>query len=233
MIEQYEWITPKYTNGEIRRAGIAICNPAVGDDESDKAIKIINNWREAHAFPLYVLYMHVLSQIYPRNDIYVVTRLKRLDSIVNKLKYQGDMKLTGMQDLGGCRLIAPSIDDVYYYSGIFKQTLYDPSKIQYRDYIKSPKEKTGYRSIHLIIKFVLNNRDNNRNYTLPIELQLRTHLQHIWAAAIEVVEIFTGQELKKGDGDKYLVNLSTKSRQVKKASEALFNPVLDRAFVIQ
>lgn len=34
-----------------------------------------------------------------------------------------------------------------------------------------------------------------------IEIQFRTHLQHLWATAVETMGIFTKQLLKSGTGD--------------------------------
>ena len=37
-------------------------------------------------------------------------------------------------------------------------------------------------------------------YPMLIELQFRTHLQHIWATAVESIGLFTNQALKSGQG---------------------------------
>ena len=48
-------------------------------------------------------------------DIVVAERLKRLDSIIKKLEREPTMSLWTMQDLGGCRFIVPSVNEVYKY----------------------------------------------------------------------------------------------------------------------
>ena len=57
------------------------------------------------------------EQIAEKNtNIIVAERLKRLDSIVNKLKREPIMSLWTMQDLGGCRFIVPTLEEVYDYA---------------------------------------------------------------------------------------------------------------------
>jgi len=64
-----------------------------------------------------------------------------------------------------------------------------------KDYIKSPKDD-GYRGYHLIGKFL----DADQK-PMNIEVQLRTQIQHYWATALEIVDVFTGQALKSNQGD--------------------------------
>jgi hypothetical protein len=68
-------------------------------------------------------------------------------------------------------------------------------KIRYKNYIETPKED-GYRGYHLIGSFP-DAHGNKKN----IEIQLRTTLQHYWATALEIVDLFTGQALKSNQGD--------------------------------
>jgi hypothetical protein len=67
-----------------------------------------------------------------------------------------------------------------------------------RDYISDPKDD-GYRSVHLIYRFMGNGTSSPWN-KLWIEIQLRTSLQHAWATAVETVDAFTNENLKFGDG---------------------------------
>ena len=64
----------------------------------------------------------------------------------------------------------------------------------------------GYRAIHLIVT-----EDGK-----PIEIQVRSYLQHLWAQYSEIISDFEGQEIKYGGGDprliQYLINLSEKTR---------------------
>ena len=108
------------------------------------------------------------------------------------------MNLWTMQDLGGCRVIVPNIQDVYDY---FEK--YDKSKKRHifkrkYDYIKNPKE-SGYRSLHAVYEY---RSDKNKTYNknMLVEIQFRTHLQHLWATAVETMDLFTKESIKSGFG---------------------------------
>jgi len=67
------------------------------------------------------------------------------------------------------------------------------------DYIESPKPD-GYRGIHIVGRYrarILKNEPWNGH---RIEIQLRTHLQHAFATAVETVTTFTRFPLKFGAG---------------------------------
>lgn len=115
-IIQPRWKEPEYTKAQINNAGMVVRNPNATAKEIQEARIVIDNWRAAHAYPLHVFYMNLRGKAKSRSDIIVAERLKRLDSIVDKLQREPSMELYRMQDLGGCRMILPSIDEVYSYS---------------------------------------------------------------------------------------------------------------------
>ena len=167
-------------------------------DQIDEATNVTDNWRAAHAFPLHVIYMHLRRMASSNSDIVVAERLKRLDSIINKLKREPSMSLWKMQDLGGCRYIVPTIEDVYFYA-----EKYDKSRKRHifqekYDYIAEPKA-SGYRSLHMVYKYYSDTIDTY-NGNMLIEIQYRTHLQHLWATAVETMGLFTKQAIKSGQG---------------------------------
>lgn len=65
------------------------------------------------------------------------------------------------------------------------------------DYISNPK-KSGYRGVHLVYRYFSDRKDTYNK--IKIKLQIRSHLQHIWATAVEVADAFTGQALKSSLG---------------------------------
>lgn len=178
-------------------------NGIVSTQERSEALKVIDNWRSAHAYPLHVFYMNLRGKAGSREDIVVVERLKRLDSIVGKLQREEGMQLYRMQDLGGCRMVLPTLKEVYSYSEKFQKSRIRHELIKTNDYIKNPKF-SGYRSLHLVYKFKTDTPDKDiyNQYPMLIELQFRTHLQHIWATALETIGFFTNQALKAGQGSK-------------------------------
>jgi len=72
--------------------------------------------------------------------------------------------------------------------------------ITLNDYFLNAKPD-GYRGIHLIYRYKSQAANTTSYDGLTVEFQLRTHLQHIWATAVEVVSTFTHQDLKRGMGD--------------------------------
>lgn len=200
MSNKSKWKINIYSKNQVNKAGNLIRNDVIDEEKRKDAIAIIDTWRAAHAYPLHALYTSLYRLVKrTEGDIIVVQRLKRLESIINKLKRETSMNLSRIQDLGGCRVILPEVEDVYYLINEFKNKRKAHIFVKEFDYIKEPK-KSGYRSIHLVYKFMSKNKPEYND--MLIELQFRTKLQHIWATALETIDIFTKQSLKAGLGDK-------------------------------
>jgi putative GTP pyrophosphokinase len=116
----------------------------------------------------------------------VTQRLKRMDTIIDKLSREPTMQVTQMQDIGGVRALLPSQSHVYSVSRRLRKSW---TILRVRDYIAEPKP-SGYRAIHLIVQ--------RRGY--PVEVQLRTLRQDIWANQLEVLGRRIGMGLKFGAG---------------------------------
>ena len=201
VVRQQKWKEVEYSRSRIIKAGKIIRKPDSTQEQIDEATKVIDNWRASHAFPLHVIYIHLRGMASGKN-IVVAERLKRLDSIIEKLKREPTMSLWMMQDLGGCRFIVPVLDDVYSYA-----EKYDLSRKRHifkekYDYIANPKP-SGYRSLHMVYEYHSDKTDTY-NKNMLIEIQYRTHLQHVWATALETMGLFTKQALKAGQGDEYI-----------------------------
>ena len=74
------WKTPEKNSKDVNVAGkILRTNKDTQSQEYKEALRVVDNWRAAHAYPLHVFYMHFKNK-YP---MYLVAqRLKRLNSIV-------------------------------------------------------------------------------------------------------------------------------------------------------
>ena len=205
-LDQPRWKIPENTKRQINDAGNTIRNDLASPEDRADALKIVDNWRSAHAYPLHVFYMNLRGKAGSRDDVLVVERLKRLESIVGKLHREKGMQLYRMQDLGGCRMVVPSLGDVYQYSQRFQKSRIRHELVKINDYIQCPK-KSGYRSLHLIYRFKTDTAEKQvfNQYPMLIELQFRTHLQHIWATALETIGFFTNQALKAGEGNKEIL----------------------------
>jgi ppGpp synthetase/RelA/SpoT-type nucleotidyltranferase len=197
------WTKCEYSKRDVDKAGRYLINPSLLDrnridfDKIDKSLKILNNWRSAHSFPLNTFQTRLrrLSKDVDGQSL-VVQRLKRITSILSKLEREQThtMNLSQMQDIGGCRSILSTVAKVRELENIYKRSRGIKHKlVREKDYIVEPK-KDGYRSLHLIYKYY---SDKNETYNgLLIEIQIRSKLQHAWATAVETVGTFTRQAIK-------------------------------------
>lgn len=198
-----KWTKLEHSNNQIDKSGNILVSSDSAIADIARAMGILGNWRSAHSFPLHIFSVR-LKRLAKQIDAsaLVIRRLKRITSIIKKLKREqtSKMKMSRMQDVGGCRAVLSNIKEVndlvhqYKTSRGLKHKL-----VNEKDYIKTPKQD-GYRSMHLIYKYF---SDKNDAYNgLLIEIQIRTKLQHYWATAIETVDHFTRQAIKSNEGEK-------------------------------
>ena len=98
------WATRQYSKEEIDQAGSILLDRTADEATITSALAVINNWRSSHNFPLNTF--QVTLRRHARDvqpDSIVAQRIKRLSSIEQKLRRFGWLKLSEMQDLGGCR----------------------------------------------------------------------------------------------------------------------------------
>ena len=176
-----DWVRPRYSRGDVRKAGQVLINQGASAEERYKAYEVMNNWRTSHGFPLNTFQMSLRSKSKQiSGDSLVAQRLKRAPSIISKHERFPKMDLSRMQDLGGCRAIMPSVEDVYTLLESYNRSQIKHKRLNLKDYIKDPKP-SGYRGIHLIYSY---NSDRQTTYNkLQIEIQMRTQVQHAWATA--------------------------------------------------
>lgn len=184
-----------YSKKKVQKAGEKLIIDSIEKDDPDaydNAMQILSNWRECHEHPLHAVTAH-LKDLVSKTDKYgfVVSRLKRSASIIAKLKRLKSMKLRNMQDIGGCRVVVTTKKKAYR----LLRELNKRKDFDVDDYIEHPK-KDGYRSIHLNKKFL----GQNPEQSFSIEIQLRSQVQHSWATAVEIIDLFTHQNLKASDG---------------------------------
>ncbi len=108
-----KWIIPEYERQQVNAAGKCLIANGNGNllMQHDQILEVINNWRGSHGFPLQCLKMTLLNRAKNVDEKAIIAqRLKRLSSIEAKLiKHKSWMKLTQMQDIGGCRAIVDNI----------------------------------------------------------------------------------------------------------------------------
>lgn len=160
---------------------------------------ILENWRACHNYPINTFQANLRKKIKKRGfkNTIVAQRLKRVPSILGKLKRNNTMKLARMQDIGGLRAVVNTVNQIYVLKEDFVQSRFQHELAREYDYIKAPKA-SGYRGIHLVYKY--------RNSRVPeydnllLEIQLRNKLQHSWATAVETMGTFLNTSLKSSEG---------------------------------
>ncbi len=196
---------PAHSKRQINTAAHSLTQLRPDTAAYENARQIVNEYRTCHAYPLNTFKSTLRKNVRRHRGAIVAQRLKRLPTIVDKLTRYPTMKLTQMQDIGGLRAILPDIKAVrdirrkYVEKAKFKHEL-----ILEHDYITNPKPD-GYRGVHLVYRYQNANRDNqiaSQYNGLPVEIQLRTQLQHIWATAVETVGMFRNASFKTGRGPK-------------------------------
>lgn len=188
-----------YSNNQIKKAGKILIDPNTTEEEYLAALDILSNWRATHALPLNSI-QGLLRTNARRVDgeCTISQRLKRVPSIQNKLKRFPNMKLNTMQDIGGCRAVLKTVENVLELQNLLVNSKTEHQIISQDNYIIEPKE-SGYRGIHLIYKYCGHKKEIYRNH--KIEIQIRSRIQHSWATAVEIVDTFTKNNLKTGCGD--------------------------------
>lgn len=195
---------PKNSKSEINKAGKILSISKKNSQDYSRSLEIAEQWRACHAYPLNTFNTNLRVNIRKvKGATIVAQRLKRMPTIIDKLSRFPTMKLAQMQDIGGVRAIVNSIEEVKQLAKIYqntKNTHFAHQLVNEKNYIESPRNEDGYRSLHFIYKY--KNRRAESYNGLLIELQIRTKLQHMWATAVETMDTLTGQALKYRKGQK-------------------------------
>jgi len=207
------WTPGKYSKKQLDRAGETLRHVSrfyesddyrglddISDAEIDESFQALNYYRAAHSYPLNSLTVGLKTRV--RNmgkEPIIAQRLKRVPSILQKLRRFDKMKLSRMQDLGGCRAVMETLEDVNSLIASYKKNRHNHSFAGEKDYIDKPKP-SGYRCYHLVYSY-RGKSDAAKNYDgLQIEVQIRTRLQHAWATAVETMDTFLQTSLKSSEG---------------------------------
>lgn len=184
-----------YTRNQIVAAGKLLGGRLQLSDEAREAFRIAHAWRSAHVEPMHRLRQQLSGRARGTGSV-TAARLKRMESIRRKLA-RGPHTLLQMQDLAGCRVIAPTMADVGRLVERYRSDPLHYAVGREQDHIARPKPD-GYRSHHMILKPTSTDGEAGRQ---QVEIQFRTRLQHAWATAVEAVGLVRGENLKGGGGD--------------------------------
>lgn len=188
-----------YSNRQIDKAGKLLRDALVGGTPAlsgyglEEAASVVEGFRAAHSAALLTARMGLRSCIDTEGvpAVELTQRLKRTPTIVDKLRRLPRMTLSRMQDVGGCRAVFATQDEVNTVLGRFTRNSErrngTPDTV--RDYVTDPRP-SGYRAVHVWTRY------RGRR----IEVQLRTWFQHNWADMVEDITFDTGIDYKSGDG---------------------------------
>ncbi|MHB8498452.1 MAG: RelA/SpoT domain-containing protein [Acidimicrobiales bacterium] len=158
------------------------------------AFGVLIDYRSAHQVPLGKSNMGLRSMVTTEGcQVEVTQRLKRIPTIVDKLRREPTIRLSTMQDIGGCRAVLASIDEIRRVERRLKK---NRPPVRVSDYITAPRD-SGYRGVHVTVDY-----DNRM-----IEVQLRTRVMHEWAITVERLSGRLGEDLKGGSGPQQVRDL--------------------------
>lgn len=119
-----------------------------------------------------------------RLAVTVTSRTKTLGTILEKLRRQPHLTLGAMWDLTGVRVVVDGTREDQDRVCEHVQRLFPGAKLV--DRRKKPNH--GYRAVHLIVQ----------RHGYPVEVQIRTVLQDLWAQIVEKLGDVWGREIRYG-----------------------------------
>lgn len=217
---------PTYPGGSksrVNKAGARVRSA----EASNEDLLTIETWRAAHR-PVLNTFQAVLRNRTRGTKIAVAQRHKRRNTIFGKLFRLPKMELSRMDDIAGCRLIFPTCEELYKFRKTFHSARFKHKRrneTDKYDYIKFPKN-TGYRGIHDVYEYDVNSHAGNHLRGLYVEIQYRTHIQHAWATAVEVIGFITESQPKFQEGDdRYQYAMALASEVLARAHESNKGPL--------
>jgi ppGpp synthetase/RelA/SpoT-type nucleotidyltranferase len=169
----------------IDRAGKRLRDDAIPRPED---VAIYNEYR-ASLEPALREVAEVVSRWDPFTPHHVFSRLKRLDSVIDKLR-RGHFRLSGINDIAGCRLIVDGIDRQNDAVNVLARQFPGCRITDYR----TREHVSGYVAVHLNVRASAGHL---------VEIQVRTELQNRWAILSERLALMphVGKGIKYGTGD--------------------------------
>jgi len=167
---------------------------AFDEGEIYAAISTVDWWRARHAKPLARVNAGLRHYVKKAgaSEQSVTQRLKRFETIVDKLERFPGMQLTRMEDIGGVRAILDSQRQVDAVAeALLRQPKWTIRRVRnYVDGRRPGPKADGYRAVHVVVE-----RDG-----CFVEIQLRTPWQDAWAQSVEQDTRRLRSRLKFGDG---------------------------------
>lgn len=187
---------------QIDRLGERLRAQAFGEAE----LRLLDDYRRTFG----LVYDRVVANVQRIIGVPVSGRpAKSTSSIIEKLNRES-LRLSQMQDIAGCRAI---VADLHQQDHAVKAIAREFDSVAILDRRERPSH--GYRAVHLIV------REDGK----PIEVQVRTSLQHVWAEMSEKLADILDPSIKYGGGPvrvhQILDSVATQARQIEELEARL------------
>ena len=166
------------SRSQVRRAGERLRRDEP-PTEADR--QIYSDYRDTFAEPLREVAETIGSFA---GDAPLHSRLKRFETVVEKLRRRTN-DLSRLEDIAGCRVILPTMVEQHQTRNRIRESW---DIVRERDYQTTPRD--GYRALHIVV------RAKDR----PVEVQVRTEMEDLWANASEALASRLDPEIKYGGG---------------------------------
>ncbi|HEV7669598.1 MAG TPA: hypothetical protein VGS22_13825 [Thermoanaerobaculia bacterium] len=147
---------------------------------SESDLRLLDDYRRSFG----EAYEAVVQTIYQRGQFPTGRLAKSTRSIAEKLRRES-LRLTQMQDIAGCRIVVSSRLDQENLVASLKIDFPEASVVDRRE-----KPSFGYRAVHVVVEIL----------DKPVEVQVRTSLQHMWAEVSEKCSDVIDPAIKYGGG---------------------------------
>ncbi|WP_426328617.1 RelA/SpoT domain-containing protein [Pedobacter sp. R-06] len=125
-----------------------------------------------------------------RKDRVVTFRIKRIESILSKIRRQPTMQLDTMGDIAGCRCIVQTDTQVLKIVELLERKFTIKGS---NNYVLKPK-KDGYNAYHLYVESPI---DSSKK----IEIQIRSQDCHNWSTLVEIIDVLFDRKIKEGEDE--------------------------------
>lgn len=165
-----------------------------GGSHTENDLRLLDDYRRSFG----EAYEAVVQTIRQRGQFPTGRLAKSTLSIVEKLRRES-LRLSQMQDIAGCRVVVGNVVEQEQFVASLITEFPNASVIDRRN-----NPSYGYRAVHIIAEIS----------GKPIEIQVRTSLQHLWAEVSEKSSDVLDPKIKYGGGSESWRNFLTKSSEL-------------------
>lgn len=184
---------PEFSTNSIKRLGRALTeHRGLSDAETLLYEAFYEDALSRQVFVQQVLQDLDLNMVFERDtNLAISGRIKNPGTLIDKLQRDHTIKLPSIHDVGGVRIVGDFLQVeqrrlAEVLGSFFSQDAMSRQS-EIVDRCETPNQ--GYRAIHVIVF----------PEGKPVEIQIRTRLQHIWASLIEKLGDDWGRELRYGE----------------------------------